>query len=92
MPSLGLQDKSIEFSKLIFVAATLINEKNMQKRKNHIEFFSFQTFFNWYHDDDDGSEVCFKNAWWGWKQTSWKKKARCFIIKILFQYDAFFKK
>lgn len=91
MPSLGLQHKSIEFSKLIFVAATLINEKNMQKKKPYWIFF-FQTFFNWYHDDDDGSEVCFKNAWWGWKQTSWKKKARCFIIKILFQYDAFFKK
>lgn len=43
MPSLGLQDKSIEFSKLIFVAATLINEKNMQKKKKTIlNFFLFK--------------------------------------------------
>lgn len=42
MPSLGLQDKSIEFSKLIFVAATLINEKNMQKKKTILNFFLFK--------------------------------------------------
>lgn len=42
MPSLGLQHKSIEFSKLIFVAATLINEKNMQKKKTILNFFLFK--------------------------------------------------